>query len=450
MKARLHWLWENAYKAFIPLLLVFVVLLALKLALGLVLLLPGAPPNQFCARILEYSAYWLGAGKYRYEGLVVTGVGWFAEAVQGLVLTTIVVWMIWRMRPRRVTPDEAHDRSILDDESALRQYIARVLDSEHFLQALRSTLPKVSDAEDAKLAALPFILEALDQRVTTYRRYSQYALGTTFVLGLLFVAIIVHWGNVLLLDESAGTPLALKETKEAGVSLGMTLQEMGAWQGGRRGTVDSIVKGVEREYQFTFSQDASAIASAANRLGRIEDVPALVALITEETQRRRKTAEWQSRASLACERLSERLTEAKSSVEYAAARLPTVYKAYEAAVDALAARTREREFLVVEILRRVCIGVLVASFLLALLRYTAGLYRSFHSLVLQAQDEYMNVHRFHVAYRCSAADEERGKLLATFASRAGSPTGDEVKLLEIDGVKEILSALARVVEKKLG
>jgi hypothetical protein len=103
-----------------------------------------------------------------------------------------------------------------------------------------------------------------------------------------------------------------------------------------------------------------------------------------------------------------------------------------------------------EILKRLAIGLAVASFFIVILRYTTGLYRMNYGQELKTMYDDDATRRFYVGYKSSADNEEQRKVVLTAFMAATAPTGTSsmsdttsATSEEMGLLKEIVATLAK-------
>ena len=93
----------------------------------------------------------------------------------------------------------------------LRQAVVSILDSEDFLTALRSTLPKGESDPQYGLDYIPYMLDSIDQRRRRFQRSSMMFLAATIALGFVFSGIVVYFGYILVNESAAGFPRTMSQ-----------------------------------------------------------------------------------------------------------------------------------------------------------------------------------------------------------------------------------------------
>lgn len=109
-----------------------------------------------------------------------------------------------------------------------------------------------------------------------------------------------------------------------------------------------------------------------------------------------------------------------------------------------------------ELIKRLGLSLIVASFLLAVLRYTAGIYRDHYQDMRKVEYEAQTIRRFYIALKSSFKTEEGttpNQIIANFvnrpdiSSKQGSvPSNDELSNgINADLIKELLSLLSKKI-----
>lgn len=102
-------------------------------------------------------------------------------------------------------------------------------------------------------------------------------------------------------------------------------------------------------------------------------------------------------------------------------------------------------------MKRLAVGLVVATFFLAILRYFSNLYLRHHEHELKAVYDDDLVRRFCVAYKSSADnDDQRRAVLTTFisgvkneSSNSKHDSSNPITKQELDVFKELLAALSK-------
>ncbi len=104
-----------------------------------------------------------------------------------------------------------------------------------------------------------------------------------------------------------------------------------------------------------------------------------------------------------------------------------------------------------ELLKRLALGLVVATFFFAILRYIGGLYRNQYQQMLNAEADDLAVRRFYIAYKSSdSSEEQRRSVLSSFMVGARSievpvpsNTSGNITKEQFDIVKEVFAALSK-------
>lgn len=111
------------------------------------------------------------------------------------------------------------------------------------------------------------------------------------------------------------------------------------------------------------------------------------------------------------------------------------------------------EVRLVELIKRVTVGLVVATFLFGILRYLAGLYRAHYDEMVIAQREEILVRKFYIAFKgCEGSRETQSQIAIAFmrgieqAGASLSKSTDSDTKDKVDFIKELLE----LVSKKMG
>lgn len=98
-----------------------------------------------------------------------------------------------------------------DEESEIRNSVEKVLNSENFLTALRSTLPKGEEDEEYGLDYIPYMLNDNQLRIKDLKKTTRFYFTLTLFVGLIVTIVVVYFGYLMVIEEAAGTPKTLSQ-----------------------------------------------------------------------------------------------------------------------------------------------------------------------------------------------------------------------------------------------
>jgi hypothetical protein len=334
-------------------------------------------------------------------------------------------------------------------QSHINLFAARVFDSEEFLSVLRTTLPKGNSDGEFGLDYIPFMLHGLDERRKRFHQSSSMFLRMTLLLGMFSAVIVAFFGYVLIVESSVGAPRYLRDIQSETHILGDAVTSL-------------TPSNHTREWALRIEpllEEARSVASRENRIilndvltqhgmSLTQVLPLLVKVSRDTTATNVKL--YNSKIDTALARTSDLVASNQRDREIALAALDRLNGLIPRAELAL----NQNESRIPELIKRLAIGLIVTTFLLALLRYCAGLYSSHHREMLVTEYQDMALRRFYVAFKGSAADpEQRRTVLGSFMSggeasvlpeSSGTANSSE---LEASVVKELIGALSKILNR---
>jgi hypothetical protein len=362
--------------------------------------------------------------------------------VSEIVVLVIAAWIIFRMPPESVGRPLS---SVADDQA--RKVVSEVFNSEYFLSALRTSLPKGEKDVEHGLDYIPFMLDSIAGRRKTFQKSSNVFFWTTMVVGSIFAAIVTGVGWLLLNEAAAGTPMQIAEFAAATNKLNDTLQKASPeWFRIQLDKTES--EGIDRLKELRLTENAGLLRERAQELLHTPDVQSILQGLTREISEIPDDAtpgEIGVRGEL--QRIVERLTQLLKANNSA------LGEARQAAADLRVTVAKAKEFgqenQLGEIVRRVAIGTIVGTFFFAILRYIAGLYRKDYEQVRQAYADDLALRKFYVAYK-SASGTERELAISFLVSKGNeAPKEGEAELGISKAESDLLRELLKSVSKRL-
>ncbi len=147
--------------------------------------------------------------------------------------------------------------------------------------------------------------------------------------------------------------------------------------------------------------------------------------------------------------LSKRVADFQRTAQYAPLEIPEATEVLKSDLE------KTKDIMVAsgaqttEIIKRVSIGLLVVSFFLAILRYTARIYQAHHLEVLKASGDDLLIRKFYVALKSRANnDADRTVLISSFfGTNSKEAEIDSVGLSgkEIGVIKELLGMFSKKI-----
>lgn len=373
--------------------------------------------------------------------------------VRSMLPTMVALWLAFQILPVSHKMVEANLE--VENVSALKQAVEKILNSESFLTALRTALPKGEKDADHGLDYIPYMLHNIEERRKHFEKSSRTFLLSTVFIGIVLSAVVVFFGYVLLNEEAAGTPRTLAQiNSEASLisrdlnSLLPAYSENSTFKEIVGGSIAALEKAKTSEANEAISRRVEELINEVKETGdiaafasQLKEVEGNFTLIDEADKRyRRALVDTNLGLSLFLGKQEAAIPNLKASVDKINSLIIDVNESLGKS-DAQTA----------EVLKRLGLSVIVSSFFLALLRYAASLYRNNYQEMLRAQQDDLAVRRFYVAYKSAESDTPtRGQIISKFISVSSPVEGNTESNLELskDDVSNIIKELLTLLTKK--
>jgi hypothetical protein len=328
--------------------------------------------------------------------------------------------------------------------AGIREQVTTLLDSEHFLTVLRTALPIGTNDQEYGFDFIPFMLHRIDERRRTFKKSARNFLILTVVLGCLFSGVVFYFGYILVNEAAAGPGRIIAElgdnVRDIRTKITLLTPNLAANTDYQHSAIPGIIEKLRTEARLppelkevlnkgiTDSTDLFRLQTLLQRAGQqssTSPVPLIGQLLEQ------------------LERFTTVQTEAAAGVM---ARLNDLDALQHAVNDAL----QRPENRTADILKRIAVGFIVTSFLLAILRYVGGLYRDQYRQVLVAEQDDLGVRRFYVAYKCAKDNtDERKQVLGVFVGGTVGSPAPETGMVPGMPSQEIIKELLGILAKKL-
>jgi hypothetical protein len=368
----------------------------------------------------------------------------------GLLLGTrfFADYIVTNLRHRDL-PDYSHP-------SVLKDSVTKILDSEHFLTALRTALPSGEGDERYGFDFIPFMLNSIDERRRRAAKSARLFLIAMVIAALTFSGVVMYFGYILVNEASAGQAKTLAEIRDSTQSATQALQAVilsyynnPVFQQNVRPKLGNLrgLDGGDKNRQVKEKIDV-----AIGETERTGDFRTLYSVLLRMTSEVNKDGAQGKRYSAALDDATDSMTAFLNAQGVAVPELNGRIEELKVLVPKAEDSLNRPENRVPEIIKRLALGVVIATFFLALLRYMGSLYRARYHQVLAAENDDFMVRRFYVAFKSSTASDEQRKAVLTSFMTTPTLNATEGKEAAGDGAKQeyqILKELVGALSKKL-
>jgi hypothetical protein len=368
-----------------------------------------------------------------------------------IALAAIPVIMAFLIYPKMISKDDGAPKFV--ETIPVEEAVRKILDSGGFLTALRSALPAGNSSNAQGLDSIPFILHTLDERRKRYEKSSKIFLVTTLVTGGIFILFITGMGYILIDEQSIGTPNTLLDISRSAEGIerdiglySHPLLSNPAYLDLKKEVLDGIT-----QHSASAKDDGPKIKRIAARIDSLErsdNFDSLLATLERESKPAQADAGEVSPYDQALNKAYRGILAFSYSKDAAMNRIPVAINELRAFVSKANGIIEQPQNRVAEILKRLILSLVVASFLIAVLKFLSGLYRNHYAQMLSTESDDLLVRKFFVTYQApNVGVEERNLIIKSFLTRFQSKEPKEnannSAKQEMEIMKELLSTLSK-------
>lgn len=356
----------------------------------------------------------------------------------------------------------ARNQLNLTDEF-LYQFVVKILDSEQFMTALRSTLPLFEDDESLGFNHIPYILHSIDQRRKRFEKSTAMFLRITLILGVLAAITLSYFGYILVEEEAVGLPKKIASIERSLTSLSDQFQDIGFIsipltnnKEFKKAVFPDLKKLSEQKwatddnYNIYVNHEIDSLVKIMIKTGNIQSLFQNLQNKNLNFNSNYPTADRNAQISL-----NNAIRSLNTFMRTRDGVIASTYYAVTTIDDAKPElqKTISEYDRFAEILKRVILGIVIVSFFLAILRYFATLYNDHLGQLTRAEKDDLAVRKFYIAYKCSN-DQERQIVISQFM-RLIETTDNKDKFanfehnLEGKEQGELLKEILKVLSKRI-
>lgn len=358
-------------------------------------------------------------------------------AISLLVIRTL--WPQLLARPRvKLTPL---------GRDAIDTYVNEILNSNSFITALNESLPRGIDDAEYGLDSVPYLLSSIRMRRERLDRSTRGFLRLTVIAATATALIISFFAWILVNDESVGAPKALRALRENAESMATSLRYL-----------NTDYRATKEFTHLTQAIDANADAENIPTKAKLQAIlrratasesatDLLAALRLAGGELRYDTPSYGNNIDNAIETLDTQNRERLAVL----ANVRQLQPRLSGLIDRVSEELGKDQNRIAEVVRRIALGLIVATFFLAIVRFVANLYRAEYNQLLRADFDDMLVRSFYVTFKASEGmGNQRAAVLSSYISALSTfappkVTAEEKVLSKEDSdlLKEILAAAAK-------
>jgi hypothetical protein len=340
---------------------------------------------------------------------------------------------------------------------SLKEYVTRILNSENFLTALRTSLPKGEEDKRYGLDFVPYLLESIEKRRIEAKKSAQKFLAATIAAAAATCIVVLYFGHIIVNDYSAGLPKLLNETRVNLNEINRMMQKAVPALSEQENFSREVMPSLENlTVNRSLSVENREIALKV--LNSIEGVKSGVA-----TGKDLEHSLVEARNNLVIKGISDEQYKQAIDAAYRAVEdfmrsrnaafveMAVAIRSLNPQLDRLDQEIGKPENRTPELIKRLAVGIVVTTVLLAVLRFLVGLYRSRYERMVSAEQDEFLIKRFYVAFKSSIGDgEQRKAVLSNFLAGSAVVAQNDKKdsalaseRQETEVIKEVLLALTK-------
>lgn len=395
-----------------------------------------------------------------------------------IIPVVIGVWIALRFS------QEVSKRNLQKDKRIeIKKAVESILDSEEFLTALKSSLPRGEEDKEYGLDYIPYMLSENEIRLKELKKTTRFYFLLTLGVGLVVTIVVVYFGYLLVNEEAAGTPKTLSEINQtlSNIDSSMAIvfdSDLESFQSvpvsrssdifgdilyfegvnydaEHNDEINEVIQEVKANIDEAYNtNDWNNLYDSLNlNLSRIRssEILSLTAADTGSSGNEEFIGYLNS-----LEEFTGKVGDYVSSKDNALISLNTGVSSLNDLIDEAESQLGTEDARTTELIKRLGLSLIVASFLLAVLRYTSSIYKDHYHDMRKAQSEGQTIRRFYIALKSSFKTKEGStpnQIIAGFVNRSESLISKESSLqdndlksdINADLIKELLSVLSKKI-----
>jgi len=354
----------------------------------------------------------------------------------------------------------------------ISQFLDSLFNSENYYTYISTSLPKGEKDSEYGIDYIPFMLDNLRLQKKNFKTTSNVFLTSTIILSLIFSSILIYFGNILVKDDSVGLN---KSMETINTEIPILLNNLSVLKNEETIASDSKIfnsintlnedisnlkndfqeKGYEIKKELNLKQPATIYdipASFPEIDSFLRESDSIKNLIPDNANNKdtkeRITEEIQSIRNQKLSLIKERtqIDQLISNYNLTLNELNTEINAIRTDFQDLKNKNSLAEFF-----KRLSIGLIIATFFLAILKFSANLYRENYNQMTQTQSLDLEIRRLYIAFKNMDNEESRKIVLNSlldFKRNAPIINNKSTNAKSLD-LNNLISQLISALEKKV-
>lgn len=346
------------------------------------------------------------------------------------------------------------------DESEIKTYAKKVLYSDEFITSLRSKLPSGERDEYGFISSLS---DGIQERRRKFEKSSRWFLGLTILFGIIFVGVLVYFGYIFVEEDAVGSGNYLKKIENSTdiikKDLAFYIQPTAKIETFKRDfypLLDTLNQrkwvdsGVISERTFAKIGDQIDEVKSSGKLNNLNDILNKARNEISGIRTDKKSSELLTMINNILAGIKEFEENKLKTAGLVESRLEKL----DELIPRVSAEIKKPKNRIPELLKRISIGIIIASFFLAIMKYLSKLYKERFQEAVEAHRDNLTLIAYYTGYRCTEPNTEERKIVlqefikalaAIDTRRVISSKGLDTSPKESEVVKNLLKIAAREI-----
>ncbi|GMN06785.1 hypothetical protein MTsPCn5_21740 [Croceitalea sp. MTPC5] len=384
------------------------------------------------------------------------------------ILTTYIIYItVLKFRDKKEINVKAEE-IVKIKKNEIKQFLNELFNSKDYYTYISTSLPTGKNDSNYGIDYIPFMLDNLRLQKKDFKSTSNIFLSVTIFLALIFSAILIYYGNILIKDDSIGLNKSMEIVNTQMPILVNNLKELKDKESiALESEIISkinLLNNNASDLRNDFREKGYEIENIINleRPKTIYDIPtrfpeidayleksdSIVKLIADEKEKKAIsdiiTQIRNNKLSLVNERTE--IDQLISNYNKLIAQLNIEISDIKSDFNTLKEKNSLAEFF-----KRLSIGLIIATFFLAILKFSANLYRENYIQMTQTQSLELEIRKLYIAFKNIDNEESRKIVLNSLLDFRKSATvlGNKTINSKSLDLNNLISQLIAALEKKV-
>lgn len=338
----------------------------------------------------------------------------------------------------------------------IKPELDKFFNEEDFYKTLRTVLPKGVKDEKHGLDFISYMIHVVDEKRERFKKDANKFLNYTLALGIVATIFVVYFSYQIFDDKSSSLYTATEELRINVIDLAKNSKFIKA-----KNNIE-ILDSENIEFYYFENLYSNSVDSNSVKMNNeilkqealfkadkitVKQLSLKIDSINNLTYENNNLNE---QFSNNLHKLNSNISDLNNSIEQERREVSTTVNSIQKELFNLDKALQEPQRKLDDLLKRLALGIIVSTFLLAILRYTARLYQSNFSEMLKAENEDLMIRKFYVALVNTESNAEIKKmifekLLSEIDNKQENKSTTNLTQEESGILKDIINALLKKI-----